>query len=108
MLTRIARFTNFLALGLFVIAVCLVALELAVLNEPGNVRHVVPAGAQLPLMLAPLVTAGVALVLMGLALVRREQDAGRVSTWLASALIVVLYAVGYVWASSRGLFHDIV
>jgi len=91
MLTRIARITNLVACGLFLLVPCVAAVDFG-FAEPGG-WHPVPDDARSLLSWTPFVTALVALLFAGMAIMRREPGIRRMGVWLASGLIALFYTV---------------
>jgi len=94
MITPIARATTLLAISVFLVSVVLFAIDIS-MSVPG-VWHPVASEAAEVIDWASLVAAIAALLLTGLAVLRREPAALRIRTWLGSALIALYYALSYV------------
>jgi hypothetical protein len=93
----IARLITVASCWALVLSLTLVSLDIAT-NEPGR-WELIPRWADTPILLAPLVVAFGALVFTAIAALRREPEAYRLKTWLASCLIVVFYVIFFICAA---------
>ncbi len=90
-IARLARLSTLAACWVLLLSLVAVVLDIAT-AEPGR-WSLIPHWAEMPILLAPLVVAVGALLSTVVAALRRESEAYRPRTWLASCLIVMFYGV---------------
>jgi hypothetical protein len=98
---RLARLSTLAACWVFALSLAAFALDIDT-EEPGR-WHFIPNWADMPIALAPLMVALVALIFAVVAAVRHEPEAYRLNTWLTSFIIVALYGLFLVLASRQSV-----